>query len=93
MASKKVIVNIKVNQDGAKVSDVTKDVKKLTDAEKERIKVRNELKKTDAQIEIVNEDITKTLKERKSVLKDLASQQLTSSQIAKIAAKKRGRGH
>ena len=89
MASKKVIVNIKVNQDGAKVSDVTKDVKKLTDAEKERIKVRNELKKTDAQIEIVNEDITKTLKERKSVLKDLASQQLTSSQIAKIAAKKK----
>jgi len=89
MASKKVIVNIKVNQDGAKVSDVTKDVKKLTDAEKERIKVRNDLKKTDAQIEIVNEDITKTLKERKSVLKDLASQQLTSSQIAKIAAKKK----
>ena len=37
MASKKVIVNIKVTQDGAKVSDITKDVKKLTDTEKERI--------------------------------------------------------
>ena len=65
MATKKVLVEINVEQKGSALEKTTKNVKKLTDVEKERLRVKNETKKTDAKLEIINEKATKDLKDKK----------------------------
>ena len=84
MATKKVLVEINVEQKGSALEKTTKNVKKLTDVEKERLRVKNETKKTDAKLEIINEKATKDLKDKKKVLHDLNN----AEKIAETAAKK-----
>ena len=84
MATKKVLVEINVEQKGSALEKTTKNVKKLTDVEKERLRVKNETKKTDAKLEIINEKATKDLKDKKKALHDLNN----AEKIAETAAKK-----
>jgi len=71
MATKKVLVEINVEQKGSSISKTTKEIENLTEVEKERARVKKEIEKIDAKIAVANEEETKALKEKKKALKDL----------------------
>ena len=91
MATKKVLVEINVEQKGAVLDKTTKDVKKLTDVEKERLRIKNETKKTDAKIEVANEKATKNLEKRKKDLKDVNDLSKTWTGIMKESVSQIGK--
>jgi len=71
MATKKVLVEINVEQKGSALEKTTKEVKELTAVEKERLKIKKDTERTDAKLEVVNDKATKNLEKRKNDLKDV----------------------
>ena len=71
MATKKVLVEINVEQKGSALEKTTKNVKELTAVEKERLKIKKDTERTDAKLEVVNDKATKNLEKRKKDLKDV----------------------
>jgi len=65
MATKKVLVEINVEQKGSALEKTTKNVKELTAVEKERLKIKKDTERTDAKLEVVNDKATKNLEKRK----------------------------
>ena len=85
MATKKVLVEINVEQKGSAIDKTTKEVKELTAVEKERLRIKQEKIKTDAKIEVANEKATKDLAEQKKVLKELTNSEKLAEQAKKDA--------
>lgn len=83
MATKKVLVEINVEQKGGALDKTTKEVEKLTDVEKERLRIKRETKKIDAKLAVANEKETKALLEKKKALLSLNNSEKISASLAK----------